>query len=41
MSDQATLDQQCINTIRFLAVDAVQKAKFDHPGTPMGAAGDK
>jgi len=32
------LDQQCINTIRFLAVDAVQEAKSGHPGTPMGAA---
>ncbi|HUV88570.1 MAG TPA: transketolase, partial [Anaerolineae bacterium] len=38
MTDQAALDQQCINTIRFLAVDAVQKAKSGHPGTPMGAA---
>jgi len=38
MTDQATLDQKCINTIRFLAVDAVQKAQSGHPGTPMGAA---
>jgi transketolase len=38
MPDQETLDQQCINTIRFLAVDAVQKAQSGHPGTPMGAA---
>ncbi|HUW95261.1 MAG TPA: transketolase [Anaerolineae bacterium] len=38
MTDQAALDQECINTIRFLAVDAVQKAKSGHPGTPMGAA---
>lgn len=38
MTDQATLDEQCINTIRFLAVDAVQKAQSGHPGTPMGAA---
>lgn len=35
-SDQ--LDQTCINTIRFLAADAVQKANSGHPGTPMGAA---
>jgi len=28
----------CINTMRLLAVDAVQKANSDHPGTPMGAA---
>jgi transketolase len=38
MTHQETLDQRCINTIRFLAVDAVQKAKSGHPGTPMGAA---
>lgn len=38
MTDQATIDQQCVNTIRFLAVDAVQKAQSGHPGTPMGAA---
>ena len=37
MSDPK-LDQLCINTIRFLAVDAVQRAKSGHPGTPMGAA---
>ncbi|MEE8194510.1 MAG: transketolase [Dehalococcoidales bacterium] len=33
-----TLDELCINTIRFLAVDAVQKANSGHPGAPMGAA---
>jgi transketolase len=32
------LDQLCINTLRFLAVDAVQKAESGHPGLPMGAA---
>ena len=36
MSDQ--LDQLCINTVRFLSVDAVQKAKSGHPGMPLGAA---
>jgi transketolase len=36
--DQASLDQLCINTIRMLAVDAVEKAKSGHPGMPMGAA---
>ena len=37
MADQA-LDQLCVNTIRFLAVDTVQKAKSGHPGAPMGQA---
>ena len=37
MSNTA-LDQLCINTLRFLAVDTVQKAKSGHPGAPMGAA---
>ena len=32
------LDQQCIDTLRFLSVDAVQKASSGHPGMPMGAA---
>lgn len=32
------LDTLCINTIRFLSVDAVQKANSGHPGMPMGAA---
>ena len=32
------VDQLCINTLRFLAVDAVQNANSGHPGTPMGAA---
>jgi transketolase len=35
---QDTLDQLCINTIRMLTVDAVQKANSGHPGMPMGAA---
>ena len=32
------LEELSINTIRFLAVDAVEKAKSGHPGTPMEAA---
>ena len=32
------LDQLSINTIRFLSVDAVQKADSGHPGLPLGAA---
>ena len=32
------LDNLSINTIRFLSVDAIQKAKSGHPGLPMGAA---
>jgi transketolase len=35
--DQA-LDQLCINTIRTLSMDAVQKANSGHPGTPMALA---
>ena len=34
----ATLSRSAVNTIRFLAVDAVEKAKSGHPGLPMGAA---
>jgi len=32
------LDQSCVNTIRFLSVDMVEKASSGHPGLPMGAA---
>ncbi len=33
-----SVEQLCINSIRFLAIDAVEKAKSGHPGLPMGAA---
>ncbi|NCR57573.1 MAG: transketolase [Microcystis aeruginosa LL13-06] len=33
-----SLEELCINAVRFLAVDAVEKAKSGHPGLPMGAA---
>ncbi|MCL0098250.1 transketolase [Dehalococcoidia bacterium] len=33
-----TIDELCINTIRFLAIDAVQRANSGHPGAPMGMA---
>jgi len=34
--DASTLD--CINSIRFLAIDGVEKANSGHPGLPMGCA---
>ncbi len=37
-SQNPALDELCINTIRFLSVDAVQQANSGHPGMPMGAA---
>ncbi len=38
MNEQEQLDQVCINTLRTLSIDAVQKANSGHPGTPMDAA---
>ena len=37
-SRSADLDRLCINTIRFLAADAVEQANSGHPGMPMGMA---
>jgi len=37
-NEQRSLDDLCINTIRTLAMDAVQKANSGHPGTPMALA---
>ncbi len=36
--EPSDLDELSINTIRFLSIDAVQRAKSGHPGMPMGAA---
>ncbi|NLI82012.1 MAG: transketolase [Deltaproteobacteria bacterium] len=38
MHREDSLQESCINTLRFLAVDAVQQARSGHPGAPMGAA---
>jgi len=38
MSHPSRLDDLCVNTIRVLAMDAVQKAQSGHPGMPMGMA---
>ena len=32
------LDELCVNTIRMLSADGVEKANSGHPGIPMGAA---
>jgi transketolase len=37
-NETQTLEELCINTIRFLSADAVQQANSGHPGLPRGAA---
>lgn len=38
MQEDKTLQNLCINTIRFLSADGVQQANSGHPGLPMGTA---
>lgn len=37
-TEDSALDALCINTLRFLSIDAVEKAASGHPGLPLGAA---
>ena len=38
LQSETAVDKTCIDTIRTLAMDAVQKAQSGHAGTPMGLA---
>lgn len=33
-----TIEEKCINTIRCLSIDAIEKANSGHPGAPMALA---
>lgn len=37
-TEQKALLERAVNTVRILSIDAIQKAKSGHPGTPMGGA---
>src|ERR1700730_11059698 len=37
-SSETEIDELCVNTIRTLSIDAIQKANSGHPGTPMALA---
>jgi transketolase len=38
MSSKNEVEKKCIDTIRFLSAEAIEKAKSGHPGMPLGAA---
>jgi len=38
MSTDTSFDRKCVNALRFLSIDAIEKAKSGHPGVAMGAA---
>ncbi len=38
MANNSTLDERCVNAIRFLSCDMIQVANSGHPGLPLGAA---